>query len=1044
MPTCRICGENYTDVRLHRNAEHPTRDVGDIEGPSAIIGEGVIDRIFGRGREERGSIQGRVVDATNNNPIRRASVNAGGSTVATNLNGNFRVDVRAGRSYSVHISADGYDTENVQSNVVQPNQTVDVGTIQLQPLQEAREGNLEGTVSSAAGPIRGATVDVGGHVGNTDDFGHYEIANIPTGRHTAQASAGGFRQTRQPIRINAGANQADFKLEQVGNVIQNPRGAAGRAVGFVTNRSRIIRAVIALIITLVVNFLFYQPIVIVGLNLGDPFTPPWWILTWFVPIAFFFAVYNVLPNRQLEARDWQSGIVGAVAAIFVWVLLNIGPLPVLDSPTIRWGIPIIVFFVITFITRRNIEDAGVVNGLGRTILWLTGIMGGIGLIFYVGNLFTTGAFLNIETYLRPLDVLRVVGVPQETIDGMKQGIRSILSFLNIQAVQPLKPEVKKVGGFEAIQVKFGASVNSFKLPTMFARMDYLLPVTVTNPNKVDIGTKPVKSFTIDEVYIVNGSVDRVMCGTFESEPIVRDGEVVPNPQPTGKTALGDIKPEEEKTLVVQFTGKAIQSGSLVGIGNNINCAQIISSTRGVPSKPLATAKNTEYIGDNIAVMNKINQCTQGLFEDRICLNNVCLDYCRQSLAASNSRYRVSNDLDEKSVRYLPNDYSCDCRYNNYYNIMDNLCFISGDKATVELRAKYDYTVEGKGDLIVVKTEADRKLAPKPQVTSSSGPLTVTTYFIPDVHSLEKPTSKVTLFIDVANGGKGSAEIKTLSIKGMSTDSCVPKPKTFLDSQKSVTFVCDAADLTRDLIIQGSFATIPLIVDMDYTYTEKFSTSASVEKKFIPEAIIVGSDEYSQLHTQFFSLPYYCERGLSVYGLKSSTASTPTITGPGSTTPGTCPTLDSGPCSVSNLQSTCFGTIASTDGFQASQICKAESGANPNSVSGVDKCRDGTSFSFGLFQVNVIAHASKIGGDCLNLFSKEGSDSLGTCLEYSSTRPDICVKWNCWVNDMEQYDRCVQKIKDPNTNIQVACQIYQGRNNWCPWRINANICGLGPC
>ena len=40
--------------------------------------------------------------------------------------------------------------------------------------------------------------------------------------------------------------------------------------------------------------------------------------------------------------------------------------------------------------------------------------------------------------------------------------------------------------------------------------------------------------------------------------------------------------------------------------------------------------------------------------------------------------------------------------------------------------------------------------------------------------------------------------------------------------------------------------------------------------------------------------------------------------------------------------------------QASSICNGESAGNPSLASGVDKCSDGNSFSFGLFQINIIA------------------------------------------------------------------------------------------
>ncbi len=155
-----------------------------------------------------------------------------------------------------------------------------------------------------------------------------------------------------------------------------------------------------------------------------------------------------------------------------------------------------------------------------------------------------------------------------------------------------------------------------------------------------------------------------------------------------------------------------------------------------------------------------------------------------------------------------------------------------------------------------------------------------------------------------------------------------------------------------------------------------------------------------------------------------------ITGKVTTPPissGICALAIDGSCTSSNLQTTCF----SGRELEASQICKAESGGNPESLSRSDVCQDGTPFSIGLFQINLVCHGTKVDPECQGIFDVGCGE-----LRYIKDRN----VYNCRLIDKSKYDMCVQKLKDASANIQVACQISNNGNNWCPWTA-AKVCGF---
>lgn len=145
--------------------------------------------------------------------------------------------------------------------------------------------------------------------------------------------------------------------------------------------------------------------------------------------------------------------------------------------------------------------------------------------------------------------------------------------------------------------------------------------------------------------------------------------------------------------------------------------------------------------------------------------------------------------------------------------------------------------------------------------------------------------------------------------------------------------------------------------------------------------------------------------------------------------GTCTPATSGPCSPSNLAGSGF-----TDSTQASSICNAESRGDPNLESGVDKCSDGSSFSFGLFQVNAIAHASEIPA-CNNVFATNGGGTQGACLQRDPSGA-ICIEHDCHVTNQANFASCKSYLKGPTNNIAFAAGL-ESSSGWGQWGANAS-------
>ncbi|MFA6257138.1 MAG: pilin [Candidatus Paceibacterota bacterium] len=147
--------------------------------------------------------------------------------------------------------------------------------------------------------------------------------------------------------------------------------------------------------------------------------------------------------------------------------------------------------------------------------------------------------------------------------------------------------------------------------------------------------------------------------------------------------------------------------------------------------------------------------------------------------------------------------------------------------------------------------------------------------------------------------------------------------------------------------------------------------------------------------------------------------------------GTCEPITTGLCSPENLAGAGFA-----NGTQASSICKGESNGNASLQSEVDKCKDGNSFSFGLFQVNVIAHANEIpGGVCSGIFEVSGGGTQGACMPGKS-KNGICFERDCSVKNPTKYQSCINYINNPANNIAYAKNLQAARG-WGQWGANAS-------
>lgn len=155
-----------------------------------------------------------------------------------------------------------------------------------------------------------------------------------------------------------------------------------------------------------------------------------------------------------------------------------------------------------------------------------------------------------------------------------------------------------------------------------------------------------------------------------------------------------------------------------------------------------------------------------------------------------------------------------------------------------------------------------------------------------------------------------------------------------------------------------------------------------------------------------------------------------------------------PCTTAELTSI-FGDKAAG----MSKICNMESGGQ-NIPSGVDKGTDGTVFSFGLFQINLLANGSVIqdstGGSCSNLFITSSNNSPIPPSKYildhgEGQNPRYTYDAKLKPGMEAKYASCKATLLDPVKNKQVARILFdQGASGFgdpmYAWKADKAACG----
>ncbi len=154
---------------------------------------------------------------------------------------------------------------------------------------------------------------------------------------------------------------------------------------------------------------------------------------------------------------------------------------------------------------------------------------------------------------------------------------------------------------------------------------------------------------------------------------------------------------------------------------------------------------------------------------------------------------------------------------------------------------------------------------------------------------------------------------------------------------------------------------------------------------------------------------------------------------------------SGTCAVvSNTGNACHPSRLTCfpDRNLASEICNVESGGgNTGIMSGTDLCRDGRSFSVGLWQINILANRHLIPGCSGSFFTSDnGGSSEGSCAKYVTNSKGIryCQFRSCRITNTSIYNTCVAQAKNPANNTRAACSLMQSQG-WGAWRTSYNRC-----
>jgi hypothetical protein len=183
-----------------------------------------------------GTLTGTVTN-TAGSPLLGASVTAGNATATTASDGTYTLTNLPAGTITVTASLSGYQSGSATVTITAGGTTT-APTIQLTPINL---GNVTGAVvSSAGGPIAGATVRAQGLSAVIDSGGNYTLNDLPAGAATITATATGFQSGSVNVTVVTGTTVTAPTISlvpgsgAVSGTVKDSSGPpiAGASVGF--------------------------------------------------------------------------------------------------------------------------------------------------------------------------------------------------------------------------------------------------------------------------------------------------------------------------------------------------------------------------------------------------------------------------------------------------------------------------------------------------------------------------------------------------------------------------------------------------------------------------------------------------------------------------------------------------------------------------------------------------------------------------------------------------------------------------------------------
>ena len=178
--------------------------------------------VTGGTEPQLGTVRGRVIDATTDEPIAGAVVSSGGVQATSGQDGSFSLQLPAG-ARNVTFSRDGYVTRVIEDVDVDAGQTEELGDVELEPVQTSTDGTVEGRVIDAETdePIAGVIVSAGGREATTGEDGTFSL-ELAAGEYDLSFTRTGYvGKTVEDVDV------AVDETTELGDVELTPVPAAG-------------------------------------------------------------------------------------------------------------------------------------------------------------------------------------------------------------------------------------------------------------------------------------------------------------------------------------------------------------------------------------------------------------------------------------------------------------------------------------------------------------------------------------------------------------------------------------------------------------------------------------------------------------------------------------------------------------------------------------------------------------------------------------------------------------------------------------------------